>query len=560
MWFSRILQKIQIPSTERLTTDNWKSPDVICLPPSRRNWGHLDFLGFWNVIALSISTWQSCSSLLALELNVWESMVVVIIAKVIIFAIALSHGWAGAVWHIGYPVYARFTFGLWGSYLALIQRIVLCIVWYSVQAYTGAQLISIILSTIFSGFNNLHNTLPESLPMTLKQFIGFIIYHVVSIPFLYIPPERLNIPFKVITLISFFTVFGTSIGSMVHAHGAGGLIKEPSTAKPGAELGMSFMHGINIVINTFAVGLVNQPDFSRFASKPGKQIWGQAVSILIFGTIVPLFGLLGSSAAATSFGDINTLNLWNPPNIIEQWLVESYSARSRCAAFFASFGFLISTLGLNTIDNGISGGMDLVAILPKYINIRRGAYIIMIISIVIQPWQILANATVFVSVLNSYGCFFGPMIGVFTADYFLVRKQKIKLSDLYTGSTDSIYWFYKGINIRSYISWICGFVPGIIGFASVNPANTNVPTAAIKIFDISFIIGYPIAFIVHLIINYFFPPEGLGVIDEYDVFGTFTIEEANKLGVIPNESIDSSSNYEEKDIQSVTNKMLKSLF
>jgi NCS1 family nucleobase:cation symporter-1 len=468
-------------------------------------------------------------------------MVIIILAKFIILGIALSHGWGGAVWHVGYPIYGRFTFGMYGSFLALIQRIVLCIVWYSVQAYTGGQLVSIMLSCIFSGFNNLHNTLPESLPMTLKQFVGYIIFNVLSIPFLYIPPEKLHHPFKVVTVIAFFAVFGTSIGSMVHAHGAGDLLKSKSTIEGSAAMGMAWMHGINIVINTYAVGLANQPDFSRFASKPGKQVWGQVISILVFGTVVPLFGVLGTSAASQSYGNVNTLNLWNPPNIIEQWLLESYDAKSRCAAFFASFGFFISTLGLNTIDNGVSGGIDLVAIAPRWINIRRGAYIIMIISIVIQPWQILANSGVFLSVLGSYGCFLGPMIGVFTADYYIVRKQKLKLSDLYRGNSDSIYWFWHGINWRGITAWVCGFVPGIVGFPSVNPALTGVPEGAIKIFYISFIVGYPIAFLVHVVLNYFWPPPGVGVIDEYDIYKTFTKEEALKLGVTPNEALDYES-------------------
>lgn len=565
MGFKDIIDKLKIPDSDTVTTDNWKSPDVICLPPHRRTWGHLDFLGFWNVIALSITTWQSCSTLLSLGLNVWQSMICIILAKIIIFAVAISHGWAGAVWHIGYPVYARFTFGMLGSYLALIQRIVLCIVWYAVQSFTGAQLISVLLSCIFPTFNRLHNTLPESLPMTTKQFVGFIIYHVLSIPFLYIPPEKFNKPFKVVTFISFITVFGTSIGCMVQAHGAGDLLHSKATAKPGAELGMSFMHGINAVINSFAVGLANQPDFSRFAKKPGKQVWGQAVAILLFGTVVPLFGILGTSAASKTYGDVAKLNLWNPPNIIEQWIAHHYNARNRCAAFFASLGFFVSTLGLNVIDNGVSGGIDLVAIAPKWINIRRGAYIIMIISIVIQPWQILANATVFINVLGSYGCFFGPMIGVFTADYYLVRKQKLKLTDLYKADKTSIYWFWHGFNWRGYLSWVFGFIPGIVGFPSVNPAMKSVPKGAIKTFYISFIVGYVVSFASHYVLNLISPPPGIGEIDEYDVYHTFTRDEAEKLGVTPHSDDDEDSSdmilpndsTEKHDIQSVTNNIFK---
>ncbi|CCH41922.1 putative membrane protein [Wickerhamomyces ciferrii] len=564
--FRGIVNKIKIKDSDTVKTDNWKSPDVICLPPSRRTWGHVDFLGFWNLMSLSITSWQSCSSLLALGLNVWQSMICIILAKFLIFGIALSHGWGGAVWHVGYPVYGRYTFGMLGSFLALIQRIVLCCVWYSVQSFTCAQLISTLLSSIFPTFNRLPNHFPDSLPMTTKQFTGFVIFHVVSIPFLYIKPEKLNKPFKFFTIISFFTIFGVAIGAMVQAHGGGDLLHSSSTAKPGAELGMSFMHGINVVINAFAVGLANQPDFSRFARKPGKQIWGQAFAILILGTIVPLFGVLGTSASAKTYGDVAELGLWNPPNIIEQWLGH-YNARSRCAAFFASLGFFIATLGLNVIDNGVSGGIDLVAIAPKWINIRRGAYIIMIISIVIQPWQIIAKASVFTNVLGSYGCFFGPMIGVFTADYYFVRKQKLKLSDLYRAEKDSIYWFWHGFNWRAYVSWICGFVPGIVGFPSVNPAlEGKVPTGAIKIFYISFIVGYAIAFIVHVIINYFAPPPGIGEIDEYDIYHTFTRSEAEKLGVIPHEDTDEdltessilpNDSTEKHNIQSVSNKLFK---
>lgn len=459
------------------------------------------------------------------------SMVVVVLGKFLILAIAISHGWGGSVWHIGYTVLSRSVFGMWGSYLALLQRIVLCIVWYAVQSYTAGQCIALILSSIFPSFHQLRNTLPESLPMTLKQFIGFIIYHAISIPFLTIPPEKLKIPFRFISPISAITVFGTAIGSMVHAGGAGELLHVGSSVPSGAALGMAWMHGINSIINANAVGLANQPDFSRFVQTPGQQVWGQVVSIILLGTVIPLFGLLGTSAAASSYGDVATLNLWNPPAIIAQWLAEDYNARSRAASFFASFGFLVSTLGLNTIDNGISGGMDLAGVWPKYINIRRGTFIIAVISILIQPWQILKNAGVFLNVLGSYGLFLGPMIGVFTCDYFFVRQQKLKLWDLYHATEESVYWYTKGFNWRAIVAWICGFVPGITGVASVNPATTGLPSGAIKVFQISFIIGYPIAFIIYYGLSYFFPPYGIGLTDSIDHFNTFTPDEAVKLGI-----------------------------
>lgn len=144
----------------------------------------------------------------------------------------------------------------------------------------------------------------------------------------------------------------------------------------------------------------------------------------------------------------------------------------------------------------------------------------------------MPKLVLFVDVLSSYGCFLGPMIAIMTSDFFIVRKQKLKLIDLYNPSKDSIYWFTAGINWRAYVSWVCGFVPGITGFASVNPAlASGVSEPAVKMFDISFIVGYATSFLVHVILNYFFSPKGLKEIDHIDYYHAFTNEESIQFGL-----------------------------
>ncbi|VVT56720.1 uncharacterized protein SAPINGB_P005232 [Magnusiomyces paraingens] len=522
----------------------WINKDLIPLPPSRRTWNDWDFIGFWAVISLSISTWQACAALLETGLNIWQAMIACIVAKFLILLIAISHGYPGATWHIGYTVLSRATFGLWGSYLALFQRIVLCTVWYAVQSFTAAQCFSVFLSAIFPSFYHLRNTLPSSIPMDTKQLISFFLYHAVSVPLLLTPPERLKTPFKVVSAISAITILGTAVGSIVHAGGIDSKILAAMHTRT-ETIGYVFVKAVNTVINSHAVGLSNQPDFSRFVSKPGQQIWGQAVSIMILGNVVPLLGLLATAAAYKSFDSQLGSNLWNPPVILTCWLNESYSPKSRCATAFAALGFLISTMGLNTIDNGMSGGMDLAGVWPRYINIRKGTILIAIVSIAIQPWYILQSATIFLSVLSSYGLFLGPMIGVFTSDYFCVKKCNIKLSDLYYPRTSdnsgrSIYWYSHGINWRAYFAWVIGFLPGISGAASLNTNLTSkLPRQIVRLFSVSFIIGYFVAFFAHWGISKVFPPSGIGEHDALDVFGTFTEEEARALGVQPLPSAES---------------------
>ncbi|KAH3688623.1 hypothetical protein WICPIJ_000397 [Wickerhamomyces pijperi] len=563
--FKSFLKRIEVKSPHHSTpTSSWSNYDVICLPPSRRTWGHLDFFAFWNVQAFSIATWQTATLITTLGITVWQAMLCVFVARLIIAAVALSHGWGGSVWHVGFPIYSRFTFGYRGSYICLIQRIVLCIIWYSTQSYTCGILLSVMLSALSPTFHNLKNTIPLHVHLTTKELIGWIIYHIVSLPFLFIPPEKFNIPFKFITFCAFLAIFGTSIGLLVHIGGLKNLAVLKYARNPRKsykKLGWNLIFGVNTVINTFVVGLTNQPDFSRFARKPGVQIWGQSISIIVFSSVVPLMAIMATYANMQAFPiSATSSNIWNPPYLIESWIDTDYSPRTRCAAFFSALGFFISTAGLNIIDNGVSGGIDLVAISPRYINIRRGTLIIMLISMAIQPWYILSEAPVFLNVLGSYGCFFGPMIGVFTSEYYLVRKQKLKLSELFNGSKDSIYWFWHGFNLRAIISWICGFIPGVTGIASLNSNATSVSKISVKLFHTPFVLGYLIAFFLNTILNYFFKPPGIGEIDEYDIFGTFTEKEALKMGVKPKEEMpDTSPTVEVFSIHEMPNSPEKNL-
>jgi NCS1 family nucleobase:cation symporter-1 len=180
---------------------------------------------------------------------------------------------------------------------------------------------------------------------------------------------------------------------------------------------------------------------------------------------MPLFGCLTSSATQALYGEA----IWNPPNIILQWLSDSYSSGTRAAAFFAGVGLVVCQLAINTIDNSFSTGMDLSGLFPKYINIRRGAYIGLIISIAMCPWELLSSAGTFINVMSAYSVFLGPMCGIQICHYWLICQRRIKLSDLYDPHKTGIYYYSKGINYRSFVAWVIGWatqMPGQLDFRS----------------------------------------------------------------------------------------------
>lgn len=253
-------------------------------------------------------------------------------------------------------------------------------------------------------------------------------------------------------VISIVTLVSMMIWCLSAAHGAGSLLSQLATVRSGKELGWSIVLGITTVIGTIAVGLANAPDYARFARKPGDQISGQVIGIMFFGNIMPLFGCLTSSATIALYGEA----IWNPPNLAQKWLDTDYNAKSRAGAFFAGVGLVVRQFAINTTDNAFSTGMDTAGLVPKYINIRRGAYLGLILSIALCPWQLLSSASTFISVLSVYSLFLGPMVGIQICDYWVVRHRRIKLSDLYHPHNNGIFYFNFGINWRAFVSWIVG--------------------------------------------------------------------------------------------------------
>ena len=217
----------------------------------------------------------------------------------------------------------------------------------------------------------------------------------------------------------------------------------------------------------------------------------------------------------------------------QKWLDEEYTSGSRAAAFFAGCGLLLCQLAINVLDNAYSTGMDMAGLFSSYINIRRGAFIGLILSIAMCPWELLSSAAVFISVLSAYSVFLGPIIGIQVCDYWLVRRKVVKLSDLFEPTrSGSIYYFWHGVNPRSFIAWFLGFATQLPGFAAtVTPDRVQVADPWHHLFSLAFPLGFAISFVLHYAINHFFPPPGLGQMDLVDDFGTFTPSEAAKIGI-----------------------------
>ncbi|ORY77985.1 NCS1 family nucleobase:cation symporter-1 [Leucosporidium creatinivorum] len=499
--------------------DRWTNRDLIPIPPERRTYGIASFAIYWLVSGACISAYSTGSSLLAYGLTAQQSMACVVVGGVIAGLLSVACGWMGERHHIGFTCASRFSWGMRGSYFPVLIRVFTSIWWFGIQSYWGGQAVRVMLGAIIPGLAHMKNTIPLSSHIETKDLIGLLIWYAMYIPFVLIPPERLQRPFAISSAMFMATLVGLLIWS-VHTTGGGGpLFHTVNTAQ---NTSWSIMYGITSILGSWGSGTLGQNDWTRYANRRYAPTLSQLVAAPVTITVTALLGVIITSASSSILTEQTTL-LWSPITLLAA-IQEHYgsSPRVRAAVFFGGLGCSVSQLSINVVLNSVSAGMDMAGLAPRWINIRRGAYILALFGIVSNPWQILATAATFLAVISGLGALLAPMTGIMLADYFVVRKQTLKMEDLYIGSADSIYWFDFGFNWRALVAWAIGTVVIFPGFIMVLIDSTNDNTW-VRLFNMSFLVGVALGFVAFWAICAVFPPpnlgEGVRSQDEAMVFG-----------------------------------------
>jgi NCS1 nucleoside transporter family len=213
----------------------------------------------------------------------------------------------------------------------------------------------------------------------------------------------------------------------------------------------SALTGLNAVVGLFSSLAVNMPDFGRF-SKNQLAGYHQFLALPIIGTLGALTPIFVTDAHSYIWGEFE----WYMPTVIAKF-------DSRAAKFFVSASFLLATIGNQIAADTYPFANDVAGMLPKYINIFRATIIISVFCIVSTPWNIIKNASGLLSFLSGYSCLMGPLAGTMVSDFYLVKKGKLDVDQLYTDR--GIYWYNGGWNWRAYVSFVVGFAPLLPGFA-----------------------------------------------------------------------------------------------
>lgn len=472
--------------------------DLKPVEPERRQWGAWNFVGFWISDSFNINTWMISSSMVANGLSWWQSWLCVWIGYVVSATFICMTGRIGATYHIPFPVVSRASFGIWGSLWPVFNRAAMEGIWYGVQSWIGGECVTLMIRSIWTSYENVPNSIPKSSGTDTRDFVSFFLFWACSLPAIWFPVHKIRHLFTAKAYpvppagIAFF------IWSLVKAHGIGPIVHQPST-KHGGVLGWAMVQGIMSSVANFATLIVNDPDFARFARKPRDALWSQFITIPMGFAVTSFISIMVSSSSTVICGDA----IWNPLDLLAYFLVNPNTGKTangpaRFGIFIISFAFALAQLGTNIAANSLSAGTDMTALLPRYLNIRRGGYIYAAVGLATCPWNLLSTTNNFTTYLSAYAVFLSSIAGVIICDYYVVRRGYYQIKDLYSARKTSPYYFAFGFHWRGYTVYICGILINIVGF--VGAIGRPVPQGAKYIYNVNFFSGFLVSSITYWVL------------------------------------------------------------
>jgi NCS1 family nucleobase:cation symporter-1 len=282
-----------------------------------------------------------------------------------------------------------------------------------------------ILRCVFGhAYTDIPNHIPLSVGITTQGMLAFFLFWLVHFPFCAFRPYQLRGFFWFKSIIVLPAVWGLFIFCMVNTKGNVGSVY---ASKITSSKGWFIMYAINSGMGNTATLITNQPDIARWSKTNSGAQWSQLATQPLSVTLSATLGILSTAAINNSWN----LELWNPWDLLGAILDRYWSASTRFAVFLSAFVWMVSILGTNIAANMIPFGSDSSMLLPRYITIPRGQYIVEFLAFAICPWKILSSASVFTTFLSGYGLFMASVVAIMICDceYSYSRTHIIEFSN-----------------------------------------------------------------------------------------------------------------------------------
>lgn len=405
-----------------------------------RNWSTYNFAALWISMAHCIPTYMLASGLMDKGMSWSQALFTIALGNLIVLVPILLNSHPGTKYGIPFPVFARASYGVYGSNLPALLRALVACGWFGIQTWIGGQAVHTLLRVLWPSWPTLLG--PGFGGHSSTEWLSFLVFWSLNLFIIY---RGMNLLRLVENWAAPFVLVMTAallVWAIDRAHGLGPILAQPGKLS-GPSFWSAFWPALTAMVGYWATLSLNMPDFTRFGHSQREQAFGQIVALPTTMTVFAGMGVVITSATAIIYGKA----IWDPVD-----LVGHFQSRALVAA--AMFTIVVATLSVNIAANVVSPANDFSNAFPRFISFRTGGLLTGLIGIAMQPWRLLESGDRYIGWLITLSGGMGTVAGVLIADYWLVRRRKLQLEDLYLGR--GRYAYRGGWNTRAVVATAIG--------------------------------------------------------------------------------------------------------
>ena len=443
----------------KYSLSNW---DLVTVNPNYKTWDWKDIFCFWGVNVQSIIGFSLIASLYTIySLNTFVVFFGTILGSLLVYLFSNLIGKPSQKFGLPFAVLLRSSLGFRGAKFFGLIRSIVGIFMFGIQTYFLSKAIGYLIRILIFSIDN--SALDQELFLTfllglnIIDWISFtlvIIFQAlmfsVGIQF---NKKLINISAVIVyigMILFFFSIFLSDVKVTIKAFidilNYKNFLDINNIAPLLTVAGTIFAY--------FSIIIISFGDFSRYVKDEENLKKGNLSLILnlIIFSFFAVFIVIGSDAFLNQkFEDINRI-FTNPTDIIGKF-------DNLQITTIVLFFIIVGSASTNLVANFIPSQYSLINFMPTSLTLKSASYTISIIGFVIGVfWLTFLSQIGILSLIDTFGSFFGPIFGVIIIDYYLIKESNLSNKDLYLPESKSIYYYSNGWHIKAIYSLALGFI------------------------------------------------------------------------------------------------------
>jgi NCS1 family nucleobase:cation symporter-1 len=456
--------------------------DLAPTPAGKKNWGWFEIFNVWANDVQSLFGYTLAASLfLSYGLNGWAVFAAIILAGFFIMFLVNLSGSPSVKHGIPYPVFARVSMGVIGANFPAMVRAIVAIFWYGAQTYFASTAVALLINSLLGSSGEA----AMFLGLTFVDWISLVLVGAFQIylfwrgielirKFLNFAGPAVYVVMIVLMIVIWNKAGGDLLSEAGNIFAGTGDYEGSSTA--------AFFAIFGTMVAYFAAVVINFGDFSRFVSDEKQMRKGNFLGLVANLIVFSFITLIITAGTVVVFGETMT----NPTDMVAK--VDNLGL-----TIVAAFAFFTATVGINMVANFVPPAYDLANLMPGKINFRMGGLITAIAGFILAALWVSVISTIGIfPFVNTLGAILAPVYGIMVADYYLIKKQKIDIQQLFSTDPAGEYYYDGGWNKRALIALAISAVFAV--------ATVWHPTLA-ALNGFGWIIGAALGAILHMVLS-----------------------------------------------------------